>query len=168
MADGGASAAGNLTAGREGKHLTFILAEEEYGIGILKVKKILGMLPITLVPQTPGSIKGGVNLRGKVIPVIDLRLRFGMPTAGYSERTCIIVVELVGQAATVQIGIAVDAESELLTIKSEEIAPTPAVGSELNTDYILGMVKTGGGIKILLDIDRMLGGVGSALMAAAV
>ena len=84
-------------AEREGKYLTFTLAEEEYGIGILKIKEIIGMMPITTVPQTPEFVKGVINLRGKVIPVIDLRLRFGMGEIDYTERTCIIVVEIDGQ-----------------------------------------------------------------------
>ena len=141
---------------REGKYLTFSLAEEEYGIGILKIKEIIGMMPITTVPQTPGFVKGVINLRGKVIPVIDLRLRFVMEEIDYSERTCIIVVEIGEADNTVQIGIVVDAVSEVLNIKSSDIADTPTFGSKLDTDYILGMAKIEGGVKILLDIDRVL------------
>ena len=141
---------------REGKYLTFTLAEEEYGIGILKIKEIIGMLPITSVPQTPDFVKGVINLRGKVIPVIDLRLRFGMGEIDYTERTCIIVVEIEGQEGTVLIGIVVDSVSEVLNIKSDDIEDTPTFGTKLNTDYILGMAKMEGGVKILLDIDRVL------------
>jgi len=141
---------------KEGKYLTFTLAEEEYGIGILKIKEIIGMLPITSVPQTPEFVKGVINLRGKVIPVMDLRLRFGMPSIDYSERTCIIVVEIDGQAGTILVGIVVDAVSEVLNIKGDEIEKTPAFGAKLNTDYILGMAKMEGGVKILLDIDLVL------------
>lgn len=141
---------------REGKYLTFTLAEEEYGIGILKIKEIIGMMPITSVPQTPLFVKGVINLRGKVIPVIDLRLRFGMGEIDYTERTCIIVVEIEGQALTVMIGIVVDSVSEVLNIKNEDIENTPTFGTKLNTDYILGMAKMEGGVKILLDIDRVL------------
>ena len=141
---------------REGKYLTFNLAEEEYGIGILKIKEIIGMMPITSVPQTPSFVKGVINLRGKVIPVIDLRLRFGMGEIDYTERTCIIVVEIEGQAGTVMIGVVVDSVSEVLSIKREEIENTPTFGAKLNTDYILGMAKIEGGVKILLDIDRVL------------
>jgi len=145
-----------VMAEREGKYLTFTLAEEEYGIGILKIKEIIGMLPITSVPQTPKFVKGVINLRGKVIPVIDLRLRFGMGEIDYTERTCIIVVEIEGQAGTVLIGIVVDSVSEVLNIKGEDIEDTPTFGTKLNTEYILGMAKTEGGVKILLDIDRVL------------
>ncbi len=141
---------------REGKYLTFTMANEEYGIGILKIKEIIGMMPITTVPQTPEFVKGVINLRGKVIPVMDLRLRFGMETIDYTERTCIIVVEIQGSSGTVQIGIVVDSVSEVLNIKGEDVEETPAFGTSLNTDYILGMAKMEGGVKILLDIDRVL------------
>ena len=141
---------------REGKYLTFVLASEEYGLGILKVKEIIGMMPITSVPQTPEFVKGVINLRGKVIPVIDLRLRFTMESIDYTERTCIIVVEVAKESGDVLIGIVVDAVSEVLNIKGEEIEDTPAFGTEVNTTFILGMAKTGGGVKILLDIDRVL------------
>jgi len=141
---------------REGKYLTFSLDSEEYGIGILKVKEIIGMMRITPVPQTPGFVKGVINLRGKVIPVIDLRLRFGMEAIGYSERTCIIVVEIQSSSGRLPIGIVVDAVSEVLNIKGSDIEETPTFGTRLETDYILGMAKMGGGVKILLDIDRIL------------
>jgi purine-binding chemotaxis protein CheW len=145
-----------VMANREGKYLTFTLADEEYGIGILKIKEIIGMMQITTVPQTPEFVKGVINLRGKVIPVIDLRLRFGMESIDYTDRTCIIVVEIQGTIQTVQIGIVVDSVSEVLNIKGEEVEDTPTFGTKLNTDYILGMAKMEGGVKILLDIDRVL------------
>lgn len=141
---------------REGKYLTFTLADEEYGIGILKIKEIIGMMPITTVPQTPEFVKGVINLRGKVIPVIDLRLRFGIESIDYTERTCIIVVEIEGSVGTVQIGIVVDSVSEVLNIKGEDIEDTPTFGTKLDTNYIFGMAKMEGGVKILLDIDRVL------------
>ncbi len=141
---------------KEGKYLTFPLADEEYGIGILKVKEIIGMLPVTAVPKTPEFVKGVINLRGKVIPVIDLRLRFAIEARAYSDRTCIIVVEVEGQSGQMLIGIVVDAVSEVLNIASEEIELPPAFGTRLNTDYILGMAKIDGHVKILLDIDRVL------------
>ena len=145
-----------VMADKEGKYLTFSMADEEYGIGILKVKEIIGMMPITTVPQTPEFVKGVINLRGKVIPVMDLRLRFGMESIDYTERTCIIVVEIEGSAGTVQIGIVVDAVSEVLNVNGEDVEETPTFGAKLNTDYILGMAKMEGGVKILLDIDRVL------------
>ncbi len=140
----------------EGKYLTFSLAEEEYGIGILKIKEIIGMMAITTVPQTPEFVKGVINLRGKVIPVIDLRLRFVMSSIDYTERTCIIVVEIESQSGMIQIGIVVDSVSEVLNIKVEDIENTPTFGTKLDTEYILGMAKIEGGVKILLDIDKVL------------
>jgi purine-binding chemotaxis protein CheW len=144
------------TQNRDGKYLTFTLAGEEYGISILKVKEIIGLMSITMVPQTPGYVKGVINLRGKVIPVVDLRLKFGMAAMEYTERTCIIVVEIRADAASILIGIVVDAVSEVLNIKAGDIEETPNFGSRLQTDYILGLAKVGEGIKILLDIDRVL------------
>jgi purine-binding chemotaxis protein CheW len=147
----------NAMASKEGKYLTFTLDREEYGIGILKIKEIIGLMPVTAVPQTPEYVKGVINLRGKVIPVVDLRLRFGMESMEYNERTCIIVVEIKGQSGNVLIGTVVDSVSEVLNIKGTDIEDTPTFGSKLNTDYILGMAKMEGGVKILLDIDRVLG-----------
>lgn len=146
-------------ADKEEKYLTFALDEEEYGIGILKVKEIIGMMPITSVPQTPAFVKGVINLRGKVIPVVDLRLKFGMQEMEYTERTCIIVVEAAGEdgeTVNTQMGIVVDAVCEVLNIKAEDVEETPTFGAALNTDYILGMAKMEGGVKILLDIDKVL------------
>ena len=154
-------------ADREGKYLTFTLAGEEYGIGILKIREIIGMMPVTSVPQTPPFVKGVINLRGKVIPVVDLRARFGMDVIDYTERTCIIVVEIEGQAGTIQIGIVVDAVSEVLNIRVEEIEDTPTFGTKLDTEYILGMAKMEGGVKILLDIDRVLNAEEIALVNKA-
>ena len=141
---------------KSGKYLTFTLEEEEYGIGILKVKEIIGMMPVTSVPRTPDFVKGVINLRGKVIPVVDLRLKFTMGEIPYTDRTCIIVVEIDSDAATVLIGIVVDAVSEVLNIREEDIEDTPKFGTALDTNYILGMAKMEGGVKILLDIDKVL------------
>jgi len=141
---------------REGKYLTFILNKETYGIKILKIKEIIGMMPITSVPRTPDFVKGVINLRGQVIPVIDLRLRFLMEEIQYNDRTCIIVLEVSGQAGNAVIGIVVDSVSEVLNVKAEEIEDTPRFGTKLNTECILGMAKIDGGVKILLDIDRIL------------
>ena len=140
----------------EGKYLTFSLDNEEYGIGILKVKEIIGMLPITPVPRTPEFVKGVVNLRGKVIPVLALRLKFGMEEIDFTDRTTIIVVEVGQQGGLLQIGIVVDSVSEVVSIKTEEIEETPAFGYTLDTDYILGMAKLDNSVKILLDIDKVL------------
>jgi len=141
---------------RAGKYLTFSLADEEYGVEILKIKEIIGMMPITTVPKTPEFVKGVINLRGKVIPVIDLRLRFSMEKSDYTERTCIIVVDLKNKATDILIGVVVDSVSEVLNIKEENIEDTPTFGTRLDTAYILGMAKMEGRVKILLDIDQVL------------
>ena len=141
---------------KDDKYLTFRMSDGDYGIGILKIKEIIGMTPITDVPQTPQWVKGVINLRGKVIPVIDLRLRFALEAKDYTERTCIIIVEIVSLSGKPVIGIVVDSVSEVLHIKGNDIEETPSFGARLNTDYILGMAKISGGIKTLLDIDRVL------------
>ena len=146
-----------VMADREGKYLTFSLAGEEYGIGILKVKEIIGMMAITPVPKTPHYVKGVINLRGKVIPVADLRMKLNMAEMENTERTCIVVVEIQGKNGQILMGMVVDSVSEVLNIKNNEIEDAPAFGAQMDTDYILGMAKTGGGIKILLDIDKVLG-----------
>jgi purine-binding chemotaxis protein CheW len=142
--------------GKEGKYLTFALAEEEYGIEILKIREIIGMMDITTVPQMPRFVKGVINLRGKVIPVIDLRLRFGLEPKPYDERTCIIVTEVSGQDGRVQMGLVVDTVSEVVNIGLEDLESTPVFGINVDTHYILGMAKLKGGVKILLDIDKVL------------
>lgn len=147
---------GNRMINREGKYLTFSLAGEEYGIGILKVKEIIGMMPITTIPRTPSFVKGVINLRGKVIPVMDLRLKFGMESVDYTERTCIIVVEIGDKGRSLLMGILVDSVSEVLSIKGVDIEETPSFGGGSESQYILGMAKMNGEVKILLDIDRVL------------
>jgi purine-binding chemotaxis protein CheW len=141
---------------REGKYLTFALADEEYGIGILKVKEIIGMMGITPVPQTPTYVKGVINLRGKVIPVVDLRSKFDMETIDYTDRTCIIVVEIEGKEERIQIGIVVDTVSEVLNVREDDVEDTPTFGTRVSTEFILGMAKIEGSVKILLDIDAVL------------
>ena len=136
----------------EGKYLTFFLSNEEYGLEILKVREIISVMEITSVPQTPDFIKGVINLRGKVIPVVDLRLKFGMPEMEYTKETCTIVVDVQG----LQMGIVVDTVSEVLDIAESDIEPPPAFGSTIKTDFILGMGKVKGEIKILLSIEKIL------------
>ena len=143
---------------RAGKYLTFSLAGEEYGIGILKIREIVGRMPIVSIPQMPDFVKGVVNLRGKVIPVIDLRLRFGLKGAAATQRTCIIVIEIGrhGTAAALLVGLMVDSVSEVLNIRSEDIEDTPALGARVETQFLLGMAKSDGRVKLLLDIDYVL------------
>jgi len=136
-----------------GKYLTFELAGESYGLAILKVREIIGLLNIAAVPRTPHFIKGVVNLRGKVIPVVDLRLKFGLPEVESTEQTCIIVVDL----GKVQTGLVVDKVSEVLDIPADVIDETPSFGASVETDFILGMGKVSDSVKILLDIEKVLG-----------
>ncbi|MCF8037954.1 MAG: chemotaxis protein CheW [Desulfohalobiaceae bacterium] len=142
--------------GLAGKYLTFRLGEEDYGLEILKVQEIIGMQEITGIPRTPDFVKGVINLRGKVIPVVDLRLKFGMDEAEVSRKTCIIVVQIAQEAGKVIMGIVVDEVSEVLEIGGKEIEPAPAFGTQLDTNFILGMAKTDNAVKILLDLDRVL------------
>jgi len=146
----------DIMAQKEGKYLTFALANEEYGISILKIKENIGMISITSIPKTPDYVKGVINLRGKVIPVIDLRMKFGMDAIDYNERTCIIVLEIGDQNSALMIGIVVDTVSEVLNIKGDDIEETPHFGTALDTDYIMGMAKSEDSVKILLDIDKIL------------
>ena len=143
---------------KEGKYLTFALGPEEYGLGILKVREIIGYMDITAVPQTPHHVKGVINLRGQVIPVIDLRAKFGMETTDVTDQTCIIVVETSQGQRKFSTGIVVDRVQEVLDIAGEDIEEAPQFGSSVNTDFILGMGKIGESVKILLDIDKVLEG----------
>ena len=143
-------------AARAGKYLTFQLANEEFGIRVVKVREIMGLQDITAVPQTPPHIKGVINLRGKVVPVIDLRLKFGMEAAEYTQRTCIIVAQVQGEATTMPMGIVVDGVSEVLNLTAPEIEDTPNLGENLAGQYLLGMAKVKGKVKILLDIDKVM------------
>ncbi len=142
-------------AAEEGKYLTFALGEEEFGIGILKVKEIIGMMPIRPIPKTPDFVKGVINLRGKVIPVIDLRRRFHLAEKPYDDRTCIIVVEVRDVSGHANMGVVVDSVNEVANIRDEQLEGVPSFGISLDTAYILGMAKTGEGVRILLDIDRV-------------
>ena len=141
---------------RAGKYLTFMIGKEEFGVGVLKVREIMGIQDITAVPQTPPHLKGVINLRGKVIPVIDLRLKFGLPSIDYTQRTCIIVVQVKSGSTSLLMGIVVDEVSEVLTMAAGDIEDTPDFGANVETGYILGMAKIKGKVKILLDIDEVL------------
>jgi purine-binding chemotaxis protein CheW len=144
-------------AGLAGKYLTFKLADEEYGLGILRVKEIIGLLPITSLPQIPSYVRGVINLREKVIPVIDLRKKFKLDTIDDTGQTCIIVVDVPDrESGSVLAGILVDAVSEVLDIRGEEIEEPPAFGAGAGAAFISGMAKTKGAVKILLDIDMVL------------
>ena len=156
-----------------GKYLTFSLNSEEYGLEILKLKEIIGITTITPIPKSPDFVKGVINLRDKVIPIIDLRLKFEMPQEAYTERTCIIVVDAQTnnkaseQNSNRDIGVVVDSVSEVKHIKQEDIEAAPSFGGSVNAEYILGMAKIDGGVKILLDIESVLSDWDSVLHKAA-
>lgn len=146
----------------ENKFLSFCLGEEEYGVEILRVREIIGIIDITPLPQTPEYVKGVINLRGKIIPVIELRTKFILESVEYTEATCIIVVEVSDKEINeeFQMGVVVDSVSEVLDISREDIEAAPRFGTDLNTDYIMGMGKVKQGDKqkviILLDIDKVM------------
>lgn len=148
---------------RAGKYLTFALGKEEFGLQILKVREIIGLMDITQVPRTPPYVRGVINLRGQVISVIDLRTRFAMASTQTGEQTCIIVTEamvpdpsVAGQTRKVCSGIVVDRVCEVLSIQGEKIEDTPDLGLDIDSRFILGIGKVGESIKILLDIERVL------------
>lgn len=145
------AAVATIAASRAGKYLTFFLAGEEYGLEILKVSEIIGLQPITRVPRMPEFVRGVINLRGKVIPITDLRMKFGMG-AEDSEDSCIIVVQMRG----IQTGIVVDRVSEVVAINEADIEDAPSFGAGIRTEFLLGIGKAGGRVKLLLDIDKVL------------
>ena len=150
------STAAPATSSLAGKYLTVVLENEAYGIGVLKVREIIRMQKITPVPQMPAFVKGVINLRGRVIPVVDLRVKFGVK-AEFAERTCIVVVQVkLPTEQTVQMGLIVDSVEEVVTLQAGEIEPTPEFGAKIDTAYLLGMAKVKGAVKTLLDIDRVV------------
>jgi purine-binding chemotaxis protein CheW len=141
---------------RAGKYLTFQVGKEEFALPVLHVREIMGVQEITAVPQMPNHVKGVLNLRGKVIPVVDLRLKFGMQELEYTQRTCIIVVQIEGQMGRISTGIIVDGVSEVLTLQTADIEDTPDFGMGAATPYLLGLAKIKGKVKILLDINKVI------------
>ncbi|MGD0279471.1 MAG: chemotaxis protein CheW [Smithella sp.] len=137
---------------RAGKYLTFFLASEEYGVEILKVQEIIGRMPITPVPLTSRYIRGVINLRGKIHPIMDLNIKFGMDPTIITDETGIIVIK----TASLMMGIMVDKVSEVINVASGDIADTPSFGADVNTEYLLGVGKTGGRIRLLLDIEKVI------------
>jgi purine-binding chemotaxis protein CheW len=147
-------------SGLAGKYLTFTLANEEYGVPVLKVREIIKVMDITQVPQMPEHVLGVINLRGKVIPVIDLRRKFGLPALEYTDRTCIIVADVDLAPARMMMGVVVDSVSEVLNVNGAEIDETPDFGGQNTTDHLLGLARVKGTVKILLDLDCVLGSDG--------
>jgi purine-binding chemotaxis protein CheW len=156
--DGTAAVAEKTDVGQQlaGKYLTFKVAEEEYGLEILKVQEIIQMQAVTKVPRTPDYVRGVINLRGKVILVVDLRKKFGLESSKDTEKTCIIVVQIASGDSRVTMGIIIDEVKEVLDIRAENIEETPSFGASINTEFILGMGKIGQSVKILLDIDKVM------------
>jgi chemotaxis signal transduction protein/CheY-like chemotaxis protein/ABC-type nitrate/sulfonate/bicarbonate transport system substrate-binding protein len=153
---------------REGKYLIFSLGDERYGIGILDVREIIGMMPITKMPQMPAAFKGVINLRGRVIPVLDMRKKFGMEEMEYNARTCIVISEVSGLSGSTLVGGIVDSVSEVFHIKEGEVEDAPNFGASFDGDFILGMAKTEKGVIILLEIDRILHATDVVQLAQAV
>jgi purine-binding chemotaxis protein CheW len=152
------TAAGEFrSADHAGKYLTFELAQEEYGVPVLKVREIVRMVDITPVPHMPPYVRGVINLRGKVIPVMDLRLKLGFPRQDYTERTCIVIVEVALTTGRVLMGMVVDRVADVLNITSGEIDATPEFGERVQTGYMCGVAKVKGRVTILIDLDQVLG-----------
>lgn len=139
-----------------GKYLTFNLDNEEYGLEIIKVQEIIGLMPITKVPRVPDYMRGVINLRGRIIPTIDLRTKFGLERVNDTDRTCIIVVEIEGSKGKINVGIIVDQVAEVLDVAANEIDFAPEFGTSLNTEFILAVGIVKDEVKILLDIDEVL------------
>ena len=137
---------------RAGKYLTFFLASEEYGVEILKVQEIIGRMPITPVPLTSKYILGVINLRGKIHPIMDLKVKFGMDQSQITDETCIIVIK----TASLMMGILVDKVSEVINVASGDIEDTPSFGADVNTEYLLGVGNAGGRVRLLLDIEKVI------------
>lgn len=149
----GQAAPAGAVGSRAGKYLTFFFGEEEYGIQILRVREIIGLMPITDVPRTPDYVRGVVNLRGKVIPIIDLRLRLDLAAIDATDETCVIVVQGAGEK---MVGLIVDKVSEVIDIVQDEVVDAASLGGDVNTGYLLGLGKSEGRVRLLLDIDRVL------------
>ena len=148
-----------------GKYLTFQLGDEIFGLEILKVQEIIGMQNVTQIPRTPSHVRGVINLRGQVIPVVDLRLKFGMASHEDTERTCIIVVQLSGEGGQVTVGIIVDEVSEVLDVEAAQLEPPPSFGAGVDTDFIMAMGKVGERVVILMDVVKVLGVTDISLMS---
>lgn len=146
----------NVVRAKAGKYLTFKLGDEIYGLEILKVQEIIGMMKITAVPKMPEFIRGVINLRGKIIPVVNLRVKFNMPRQENTVKSCIIVVQIRQQSNIFTMGILVDEVSEVLNISQEQIDDPPSFGSAVDVDFIMGMGKIIQKVVILLDIDNVI------------
>ena len=149
-----------------GKYLTFALDKEEYAVPVLRVREIIKIMDITRVPQLPAYVKGVINLRGKVVPIVDMRMKFGLPAREYSERTCIIVVEVSVRNSVVMMGVIVDSVSDVLTISADEVAAPPDFSGSKEGGWVEALAKVKGHVKILLNLDKMLGADSELIRAA--
>lgn len=141
---------------KPGRYLTFKLGRESYGLPVLGVREIIRLCPITPVPKMPSYIKGVINLRGKVIPILDLRAKFQLSDETYGERACIVIVQAgLPPATPTLMGAIVDAVEEVVQLSEAELEPTPDFGGTPRTDYILGMATLHGGVKTLLDLNKV-------------
>lgn len=152
---------------KAGKYLTFRLAEEVYGLEILNVREIIGMVPITAVPNTPVAVKGVINLRGKIVPVVDLRLKFNMSAREYTRETCIVVVDIRSGAVNLTIGVVVDSVCEVVQVEAGSIEPPPSFGIRVDTTFLLGMARSGSEVRLLLDIEKVLNEAETKAMESA-
>jgi purine-binding chemotaxis protein CheW len=145
------------TLGSTQRYLTFRLADETYAVRVLGVQEILQLPPITWIPQLPAHLRGVLNLRGRIIPVIDMRQRFGLTSVEDNSRTCVVVVQIESaRRGKLHMGLVVDAVEEVVQIPDEEIAATPEFGGAVDTAFLLGIAKIKGSVTALLDLDRVL------------
>ena len=149
-----------------GKYLTFALDREEYAVPVLKVREIIKIMDITKVPQLPPYVKGVINLRGKVVPIVDMRMKFGLPASEYAERTCIIVVEVAARNSVVMMGVIVDSVSDVLNISMDEVGSPPNFGGSKESGWVEALATVKGHVKIVLNLDKMLGTDGELIRAA--
>lgn len=149
-----------------GKYLTFALDTEEYAVPVLKVREIIKMMDITNLPQMPPYVKGVINLRGRIVPIVDVRLKFGLPARDYSDRTCIIVVEVAARDAAARMGVIVDSVCDVLSISVDEVSDAPEFGNTAGGAWVEALARVKGRVKILLNLDKMLGTDGQIIRAA--
>ena len=149
------------------QYLTFELAGEQYAVGILRVKEIIEFTTLTTVPKTPAWVRGVINLRGQVVPVIDLAVKFGLPPTTVQKTTCIVILEVLLAGETTVMGVVADAVSQVIDLPAHEVEAPPAFGTQVEVDYLLGMGKLGNKFALILDIDRVLASDGLLALVTA-
>jgi len=156
------------TEGEHAQYLTFRVADAEYGVGILQVREIIEYDTITRVPLAPPAVRGVLNLRGSVVPVVDLAVKFGLPESTITKRSCVVVVECVLDGELTVMGVLCDAVSQVVDLTADDIEPPPAFGSRVRIEFLRGMGKLGEGFVLLLDLDRLLSTAEAAAATASV